>query len=955
LFYSCKPNLVPALETFVSVDCSLGTSHSAVVTNNGTLLTFGSNESGELGIGSTDLSSDKPRAIHIKDGNSPKFVKVACGDRFTYAICEDGKVFSWGLNWNGQLGRGDFLGVTIPDSPILSLACHAIKAITCGQSHSLFLTVSGFLYSCGSNNFGQLGHGDDVKRVRPTLIEMQRPVSFCEISSGCFHNLARDSEGNVYSWGSNSHGQLGHGNETSASSPTRIEFFVQQKLKVLELATGSRHSIATTESIGEDFKGLRAIYTWGCGASGQLGHGNTKSLCTPQAIKAEQGNIPTFISCGSEFTLVGFNNEGERGGSEISAFSAGEIENLGKTNLSLLYHKIQVVFMSASCLNASFLDVDPQSPNYHRLTNQFISGVHMPTVRQSFIHLVQLYEKNTSLMNVLANSTGKLVQNLGNLPFSHPSTLRVFLILVEVPWMLQVAQFNVVLEQLTRAIVGLSSTAKQILKNFWMKLSPEYAGRVLQVFKGYLEYLLSSSILDRTIISSVVLVMDILHQATHESKSVSHEKFAVPVLLQRINLQQDFENWRESAGRVFSFCDYPFLFDSTAKQKLLGIEASLQMREQVLRAILQRTSPCLELVVHRERVFDDVMNELVNYISGLDGFPICALKKPLVVKFRGEDGVDDGGLKRELFYLLTEKIFDKEHDLFQLTPETYFSWFSDIDHSQPHSAASITFPRETQYKLVGMVIGMAIYNHVLLNLHFPNALYRALMDKEMRLKDLVQFQPSVGKGLQQLMDMSDKDIEDCDLFFDIPTKNGKLHELCPNGSNIRVSKTNVALYVQLYCQYVLYDSVKLQLTALKEGFWLTSNGKAMKLLRAEELELFACGSPKLDFHALQRVTKYINGYTDKTPVINWFWEEVHGYSYEQKRNFMLFVTGAPRAPMQGLSHIPFAIQKSGPHSDRLPVAHTCYNILDLPEYASRKDLSEKLLIAINNSQGFGIV
>merc|ERR1712137_375914 len=126
---------------------------------------------------------------------------------------------------------------------------------------------------------------------------------------------------------------------------------------------------------------------------------------------------------------------------------------------------------------------------------------------------------------------------------------------------------------------------------------------------------------------------------------------------------------------------------------------------------------------------------------------------------------------------------------------------------------------------------------------------------------------------------------------------------------------------------VLCESVKSHLTALKEGFELTCNGKAVKLLSAKDLELFVCGTPKLDFHGLEKVAKYEGGYTHDTPVILWFWERLHSWSYQQKRHFLLFVTGTPRAPMFGLSKIPFIIQRSGPDSDRLPVSHTCYNIL----------------------------
>lgn len=85
-----------------------------------------------------------------------------------------------------------------------------------------------------------------------------------------------------------------------------------------------------------------------------------------------------------------------------------------------------------------------------------------------------------------------------------------------------------------------------------------------------------------------------------------------------------------------------------------------------------------------------------------------------------------------------------------------------------------------------------------------------------------------------------------------------------------------------------------------------------------------------------------------------FWETVHAMTPEQRRNLLRFSTGCVRAPIMGLGSMPFIIQRSGPDTDRLPAAHTCFNILDLPEYSSKEKLREKLLVAISNAEGFGL-
>merc|ERR1712137_310237 len=405
-------------------------------------------------------------------------------------------------------------------------------------------------------------------------------------------------------------------------------------------------------------------------------------------------------------------------------------------------------------------------------------------------------------------------------------------------------------------------------------------------------------------------------------------------------------NWAFSSARVFAFCHYPFVLDVAAKQRLLDIEANILMQVMIVQALRQMTEPLLVLTVHRNRVFEDTMNELVNYISGLPEFPSNHLKKPLRVTFLGEEGVDDGGLRRELFYLLMEYIFNPSHGLFVIDPDSFFSWFA------PPSRVPGSNPA-VQYKLVGILLGMAIYNGIILNIRFPRVVFRILLGKEIRLNELQQFHPSVAESLVQLKKLSPKEIQEADLYFQAVCQD-EVQDLCPDGANIPVTADNVDRYVDLYCKHVLYESVKVGVDALREGFWLTCNGKAMSLLHPDELETLVSGSEKLDFHELEKVTHY-EGYSVKSLVIQWFWEVVHEWNYETKRQFLLFTTGTPRAPVLGLSRMKFTIQRAGTDSQRLPVAHTCYNILDLPEYQSKEIVQQRLATAVENFQGFGLV
>lgn len=131
-------------------------------------------------------------------------------------------------------------------------------------------------------------------------------------------------------------------------------------------------------------------------------------------------------------------------------------------------------------------------------------------------------------------------------------------------------------------------------------------------------------------------------------------------------------------------------------------------------------------------------------------------------------------------------------------------------------------------------------------------------------------------------------------------------------------------------------------------------GDAIKIYRYEEFELLICGLPHLDFHELEKVARYDGGYEKDHPTIRGLWSVIHELSLTDKKKFLSFVTGCDRAPVGGLSKLSLLIQRSGPDTDRLPTSHTCFNILLLPDYSSEEKLAERLMVAIQNAQGFGL-
>lgn len=168
-----------------------------------------------------------------------------------------------------------------------------------------------------------------------------------------------------------------------------------------------------------------------------------------------------------------------------------------------------------------------------------------------------------------------------------------------------------------------------------------------------------------------------------------------------------------------------------------------------------------------------------------------------------------------------------------------------------------------------------------------------------------------------------------------------------------VNQSNKHEYVELYVKWMLENSVKQQFDDFVHGFDRVMGNSPTIILRAEELELMVVGTSQLDMRELEAVTQY-EGYTADHRCVRDFWEVVHEMDKDAQHKLLTFATGCARAPIGGLRHLPFRIQRMGPDSDSLPTAHTCFNTLLLPEYSSREKLRDRVLTAINECEGFGL-
>lgn len=180
-------------------------------------------------------------------------------------------------------------------------------------------------------------------------------------------------------------------------------------------------------------------------------------------------------------------------------------------------------------------------------------------------------------------------------------------------------------------------------------------------------------------------------------------------------------------------------------------------------------------------------------------------------------------------------------------------------------------------------------------------------------------------------------------------------ELKPNGSNIPLTFENKQEYIDLYLDWKFNISVEKFYKPFYTGFYKVADKTIFEIIESDDLELIICGTQDLNFKDLEKGSMVTDGFTKESQTVKDFWEIVHEFDYSLKKKFLFFLSGCDRAPIKGLSSLRMVIGKHGPDSDSLPCAHTCFNYLLIPDYNNKEKLKGRLLLAIENSEGFGLI
>ena len=285
--------------------------HSLALKNDGTVWAWGNNAYGQLGNGTTSNSS-----VAVQVSGLSGIVAVAAGQDESFAVDAYGNVWAWGYNTSGQLGNGSTSNATVP-SQINGLS--GIVAIASAGYHTLALKTDGSVWAFGADNIGQVGNGSlSASVTMPTqVVAPSGQTGYLQgmvaIAAGQSHSLAVDNTGKVWSWGDNSHGQLGNGTYASQSSPVQVGSSFNG---IVSIGAGIYDSYAV--------KSDGSAWAWGDNLIGELGNGTTTSNTTPTQVNNSTGSIAaisnqTAVAATGQVYTWGDNSNGRLGTGSTSS------------------------------------------------------------------------------------------------------------------------------------------------------------------------------------------------------------------------------------------------------------------------------------------------------------------------------------------------------------------------------------------------------------------------------------------------------------------------------------------------------------------------------------------------------------------------------------------------------------------------------------------------------------
>ncbi|XP_021046409.1 probable E3 ubiquitin-protein ligase HERC6 [Mus pahari] len=936
-----RPEPIQALNNLRVDLVSCGKEHSVAVCHKGKVFTWGAGSEGQLGIGEFKEISFMPTKINALNGI--RIIQVSCGHYHSLALSEDGHVFSWGRNSEGQLGLGKkFCSQAIPQK-VKSLEGIPLAQVAAGGTHSFALSLTGTSFGWGSNRSGQLAlSGNKIKEqiYTPHSIGALKNLSVVYISCGYEHTAVLTKEGQVFTFGGNSSGQLQPSPRSGRRGPQLIEGIGGH---VSQIECASYHTIAY-------------VYTTGQVVSLGRGPSHTSSP-THQEAPAENSDITCLLSAedlvdievkdifaGAHANFVTTRRISRTRPTSVSIKTLPEIMRLDQSLVKKwraankrkdrdnAKREISLIFSSSACLTASFLKKRDAGEN------NFID-VDLKLARDVF-------KKLTSEKWISSLITTCLKEDLlRDIPYSspHQEALLVFLLLPECSIMQDPKNWKTLAFEFAKAIHKMNPQSLAFLRMCWASLEVSSLNILVQMLKKAIVSQIQVGVPAKQHIINVKVLLEVIKEVHKANCQLPESAFIINELSGIFDFDTD-------TGRMFNrdkilvstessdvivFSDFLFVFDLSSKIKLMKYDSYVKLLSEVMASPEKmRSSQSLILKVRRSHLVEDTLRQL-RQVEDFD------LRKNLSVEFINETPPEGLGVSSEFFHCIFEEMTDPKYEMFMYPEKGSNMWFPVNPKFEKSS-----------YFLFGILCGLSLHNIKVINLPFPLALYKKLLNQKPSLEDLKELSLLLGRNLQEVLNCEAGDIEELDMYFSIYWDQKDVN-LIPNGISVPVNETNKKDYVSKCVDYIFNISIKTIYEEFHRGFYKVCNWDIIRKFQPEELMTAMIGNATCDWKQFENNSKYRAGYDKSHPTILLFWKAFHDLTLDEKKKFLLFLTGCDRLHVKGIQNegIVFRCPETFSEEDNLR-SLTCYSMLDLPKYSSKRRMKEALQVAINSNKGF---
>ncbi|XP_063166477.1 probable E3 ubiquitin-protein ligase HERC6 [Candoia aspera] len=948
------PDRIQALEAQTIVYISCGKEHSLAICNQGRVFSWGAGGFGQLGTGKLEDSLIPKKINSLSRYN---VIQIACGHYHSIALTKDGQVFSWGQNIHGQLGLGKGLSSQTNPCNVSSLAGIPLAQVAAGGAHSFVLSHSGIAYGWGRNSAHQLGLSQRTSKeqiFKPYSIGALRNLEVTYISCGDEHTAVLAKSGSVFTFGDDSAGQLGHNASTPKTGPQKID---EIDGPVSHVSCGSYHTLCVS-------------------ASGQLwsfGHGLLQPRESPASDSRQEERKcidisallePTEVLGVQVFagTYVNFVNIFQASACTNAATSLEVLPRISQLDKGLIEkwksaeegseiqqnakREIEVIFSSPPCLTASFL-----KPRSAVLTDYYIP-VDLQEAREVL--------KELSVRDWITNQISSSLINhlLPALPLNspHQEALAIFLLVPECSAATEAQKILLLTSYFAEAITGLSKQSSNILEKYWSLLPGPFLEQIVQMLKKGVSCLLPAyNVPPRGVVWIHLLkVLKKLYKVNMKAKcKLQISTFCIDQIPEKIDMVQDFWRWKEwvenssveEEKSLISFCCFPFVYNVSSKREILYYGSYVVQEHLKIQATL------------------DLLYKQTTERPDLPTFLLKVRRHHLIEDtWHKLDKAEDIFLKKQLLIQFEGEMdgYEDKGILLEFFSQVFkevvrpdYGMFMYCEDNSPAWFPPKPSVEKNKYFLLGILCGLSIANRVTAYIPFPLAVFKKLLSKRPTLSDVKELSPVLGKSLQAVLDYEHDDLEDIfQLCYSIPWDNMDV-DLITNGILTAVNNSNKKDFVDKYMDYIFNRSVDDIFREFKRGFYKVLDEQLVGIFEPEQLMEVAIGNANYDWDLYEENAAYSGTYSATHPTIKMFWEVFHELTLEDKKGFLLFVVGSDRIPVTGMKSWKIIHPHDSPSEDLIPEAQICFHILLLPTYSTKQKLKEKLLCAIHNNQGFG--